>query len=105
RINGHAQRAAEQPEDPHNHPAGKEAPAEDVPRAIERHGPEDEQREREDAREGFSDEGGAVEGALLGGVFGGAEAVGVDGDVGARDGFEVGVGGLRDGGVITKANQ
>ena len=46
-----------------------------------------------------------MEGVLLGGVFGGSKTVSIDGDVGARDRFEVGVGGLRDGAVVTKAYQ
>ncbi len=45
------QEGAEDPDDAHRDPAGKEGLAEDVARAIKRHGPEDQECQR--LRDGF----------------------------------------------------
>lgn len=65
RIQPHAEGAAKQPQYAHNHPAGEETLAEDVPRAIERHGPQDQKCERHGCGESFGNGRGAREFGLI----------------------------------------
>ena len=98
RIQPHATRAAEQPQDPHGDPTREELLAEDVSGAVQRHGPQDQQCDGEDAGEGFGDGGRAQEFALLLGVFFRGEARG------AGDVFEVCAGGGGDVRVVAAAD-
>lgn len=64
-IQPYAEGAAKQPQNSHDHPAGEEALAKDVSGAIERHGPQDQERERHGCSQGFGDGGGAREFGLI----------------------------------------
>lgn len=65
RIQPDAKGTAKQPQNAHDHPAGEEALAKDVSRAIERHRPQDQECKRHRCGEGFGDDGGAREFGLI----------------------------------------
>lgn len=65
RIQPHAEGAAKQPQNAHDHPTGEETPAKDVSGAIERHGPKYQERERHGCGEGFGDGRGACKFGLI----------------------------------------
>jgi hypothetical protein len=94
----HAERAAEQPQNAHSDPACEKALTKDIPRAVQRHGPENEEDQRHGDGHGAGDDGRFLEFALLSSIcFRRGRAA-------ARSEFEVDVCFLGDVGVIAYAD-
>lgn len=99
RVKTHSDGRTHEPNNADNDPATEEFLAEDVARAVEGHGPKDEENERHDCGGRLCDFGGAQELGLFGGFgFGG------EGDVAADDLFDVEVGGGGDVGVVDETD-